>query len=345
MDREQIESALKASRADYTEIRIETAGPPGGLSWPPLETADVTLDQGHCALPGRNGGWGIATFNDLGNLAHRVDQAYQSARGAGEPVKLAETHPVQDEYRVALVTDFREVPLAQKKRSLSGITTSCCRVTGSLTQAIYSDTFSTVTYANSEGTYIVEERPMAGASGRHGPRGDNVQRVADGLSVPTGYDEIQDLGDLAREVAQRATDLLSAETVVGGVYPVICNPKLAGVFVHEARPPVRGGFRLFQPPGPGNDGAGAAFWARHPDHRGRRHAARPAGHASPMTTRARPPSARNWYARACWSGGCTRARRRGKMGEQVTGNARATGYRSAHRADDEYLHRAAQYHL
>jgi TldD protein len=34
--------------------------------------------------------------------------------------------------------------------------------------------------------------------------------------------------------AQRAVDLLGAETVVGGTYPVVLNPLLAGVFIHEA---------------------------------------------------------------------------------------------------------------
>jgi TldD protein len=34
--------------------------------------------------------------------------------------------------------------------------------------------------------------------------------------------------------AQRAVDLLGAETVVGGRYPVVLNPGLAGVFIHEA---------------------------------------------------------------------------------------------------------------
>lgn len=64
--------------------------------------------------------------------------------------------------------------------------------------------------------------------------GDNVQQAADGLSVPTGYEQILGLEEMARRVAGRSVALLGAQTVVGGVYPVVCDPKLAGVFIHEA---------------------------------------------------------------------------------------------------------------
>ncbi len=239
MDRERIQAALRASRADYTEIRLET--------WRTtkiifhgrhLETVDMTFNEGGIvrALV-RSGGWGLATFNNLETLERRVDQAYQSARWVqGEPINLAPVDFCEDEIRVALGTDFRQVPLAQKKELIEGYN-EILLTQGSIvdTQATYADQFITVTYANSEGAFIIEERPLVTvhlvATAR---QGDNVQRAADGLSVPAGFEQVLGLEEMARRVAQRAVDLLSAETVVGGVYPVICDPKLAGVFVHEA---------------------------------------------------------------------------------------------------------------
>ncbi|NLG51630.1 MAG: TldD/PmbA family protein [Chloroflexi bacterium] len=332
MDREQIMAALKASRADYTEIRLETRRSTKVIfHGRHLETADVTLDQGGIVRSlVRNGGWGIATFNDLGNLAHRVDQAYQSARVVqGEPVKLAETQPVQDEVRVALATDFRQIPLEQKKEiaeRYNDILLSGDRIID--TQAIYSDTFSTVIYANSEGAYIVEERPMAGvhllATARDG---NNVQRAADGLSLPTGYEEIQDLDALAREVAQRATDLLSAETVVGGVYPVICNPKLAGVFVHEAFGHLSEADFVYSNPQAqemmvlgrrfGRDILTIVDDGTLPGLRG----------THPYDDEGTPTQRTELVREGVLVGRLHSRETAGKMGEQVTGNARATGYR------------------
>ena len=239
MDRARIVSALHDSRADYTEIRLETSRVTRIIyHGHRLETASMVVNEGGIvrALV-HSGGWGLSTFNSLDDLPRRVDQACQSARLVqAEPIHLAETQPVQDELRVALQTDFRAVSLAAKKEQLAAyndILLSFPQIVD--TQATYADQFVTVTYANSEGTYIVEERPMVTvhllATARDA---DNVQRAADGLSVPAGYEQILGMEETARSVAQRASDLLSAETVVGGVYPVICDPKLAGVFVHEA---------------------------------------------------------------------------------------------------------------
>lgn len=334
MDREQIEAALKSSRADYTEIRLETSRSTKVVyHGRHLETADVTFDQGGIVRSlVRDGGWGLATFNDPGNLSQRVDQAYQSARVVqGEPVKLAETQPVQGEFRFALTTDFREVPLAQKKEIIehyNDILLSGDRIID--TQAIYADTFSTVTYANSEGTYFVEERPMAGvhlvATAREG---NNVQRVADGLSVPTGYDEIQDLGDLAREIAQRAADLLSAETVVGGVYPVICNPKLAGVFVHEAFGHLSEADFVYSNPQAqemmvlgrrfGRDILTIVDDGTLPGLRG----------THPYDDEGTPTQRTELIRQGVLVGRLHSRETAGKMGEHVTGNARSTGYRYA----------------
>jgi TldD protein len=45
---------------------------------------------------------------------------------------------------------------------------------------------------------------------------------------------VQGREEMAQAGAQRAVDLLSAETVIGGQYPVVLNQMLAGVFIHEA---------------------------------------------------------------------------------------------------------------
>lgn len=64
--------------------------------------------------------------------------------------------------------------------------------------------------------------------------GDNVQQAAESRSGQNGFELVQGLEELVQSAARRAVDLLSAETVVGGQYPVIIDPKLAGVFIHEA---------------------------------------------------------------------------------------------------------------
>ncbi len=239
MDMERLDSALATSRADYTEIRLETRRTTRIVyHGKRLETVSTVADQGGIvrALV-RGGGWGISTFNSLDDLERRVEQAYQSARVVqARPIALAETAPAQDEIRAALDLDFRQLPLEDKQALVARYNELLLAYPHVVdTQASYADQFVTVTYANSEGARIVEERPMSTLYLVATARQDgNVQRAGDGYSTAGGHAALLGLDDLAREVGQRATDLLAAETVVGGVYPVVCDPKLAGVFIHEA---------------------------------------------------------------------------------------------------------------
>jgi TldD protein len=64
--------------------------------------------------------------------------------------------------------------------------------------------------------------------------GDNVQQSHEGHSNQMGFEYVQGLEDKVETVAKRAVEMLNADTVVGGTYPVVCNQNLAGVFIHEA---------------------------------------------------------------------------------------------------------------
>jgi TldD protein len=239
LDLDRISAALAHSRADYTEIRLETRRTTRIIyHGRRLETVSTVQDEGGIvrALV-HGGGWGLSTFNSLDDLPRRVEQAYQSARLVqADPIALTRVPVAQDEILATLGTDFRQVPTADKKALIERYNDIVLSYPGVVdSQATYADQFVTTVYANSEGALIVEERPMVNAHLLATARQDgNVQRAADGLGVPAGYEQVLGLDEMAHAVARRAVELLSAETVVGGVYPVVCDPKLAGVFVHEA---------------------------------------------------------------------------------------------------------------
>jgi TldD protein len=92
-----------------------------------------------------------------------------------------------------------------------------------------------VWYGNSEGAYLEDERPDVGvvlsATAREE---DNVQRGFESVAGTAGFQIVEGLQETSEAVAKRAVDLLSAPPVTGGKYPVIVNPRLAGVFAHEA---------------------------------------------------------------------------------------------------------------
>jgi TldD protein len=239
--REQIQKAIKRSKADYTEIRMEDRQTTSIVyRGRDLETASAVIDAGgivRCQV--RGGGWGVVTFNDRHDLDERVRQAYECARLAQseEPIELAPIPVSEDRLTVTLERDFRQVPMTEKKTLAEGYNRIVLghddRIVDTMT--VYRDTFGRILFASSEGTFIEEERPMVtvyvSATARDG---DNVQQAFESRSGQRGFSFVLGLEDLATTAAQRAVDLLSAETVVGGRYPVVLNPSLAGVFIHEA---------------------------------------------------------------------------------------------------------------
>jgi len=239
--RDRIEAALKSSKADYTEIRLEEREATTVVyRGQDLETANAVIDAGgivRCLC--RDGGWGIATFNDRDDLLAKVEQAYQCAKviQSEELIELAPIPLSKDRIIATLAHDFRGISMADKKALVEAYNNILLGHSDKIvdTESRYNDAFSRVFFANSEGTFIEEERPMITlyvvATARDG---DDVQTALESRSGQNGFDFVQGREELARAAARRAVDLLSAEAVVGGQYPVVLNHVLAGVFIHEA---------------------------------------------------------------------------------------------------------------
>jgi TldD protein len=237
--RERLEKALSKSNAEYTEIRIEGVT----SSWVDFRGEELDNIGSSRTLGGIvralvKGGWGFVTFNDLSDLETRVREACESARLVGkEETKFAEVEPVVDEIRAILEKDFRQVSLSEKKSVIEQYNKIILGYHQKIetSNVSYSDSFKKVWYGNSEGAYIEDERPDVGvrisATAREG---DNVQRGFESISGSAGFQITEGLQEKAEVTAKRAVDLLSAPPITGGKYPVIINPRLAGVFAHEA---------------------------------------------------------------------------------------------------------------
>ena len=237
--RERMEKALHRSYGEYTEIRIENVT----SSWANFRGADLdnigsSKTSGGIVRALIKGGWGYATFNDISDLEIRVREACESARLVGkEESKFAEVEPVVDEVTAPLGKDFREISLSEKKLVIEEYNKIILGYHDKIetSNVAYSDSFRKVWYANSEGTYIEDERPDVGvAMSATGRQGDNVQRGFESVAGSAGFQVIEGLQEKAELAAGRAVDLLSAPPVTGGKYTVIINPRLAGVFAHEA---------------------------------------------------------------------------------------------------------------
>ncbi len=237
--RDRLTEAIKQQNVEYADIRVEDKT----NTWvnfrgPDLDTIGSARTVGGIVRALYKGGWGYATFNDLEDLSKRVREACETARLVGSRTTyFAPSDPVVDTVKAKMVKDFRQVPLAEKKalteeynRIILGhhksIQTSSVR---------YGDNFKKIWFTSSEGTSIEEELPdiymVTSAVAREG---DIVQTASESDGGPVGYEKIEGLHENARAAAQKAIELLTAPPVTGGKYTVISDQYLTGVFTHEA---------------------------------------------------------------------------------------------------------------
>ncbi|MFQ6057370.1 MAG: TldD/PmbA family protein [Anaerolineae bacterium] len=237
--RDLLTEALKGHGADYVEIRVEESRATR-IQYRGRELEDI----GHTTELGGNvralvkGGWGFVSFNDLRDIKERVALAVRQARLAGEDrSRLAEVEPVVDVVPAELVRDPQEVPLGEKKRLLDEYNEVIWGCSSKIQTSIirYGDTHKRLYFANSEGSYIEQERVDLVAFFLVVAREDgNIQRAHLSLGSVKDYSVVEGLHEKIADTAQRAVRLLSAKPVKGGIYTVVVDPELAGVFAHEA---------------------------------------------------------------------------------------------------------------
>jgi TldD protein len=236
--RDEIERALKGHNADYVEIRIEE-GDATRIQYRGRELEDIgrTTSLGGNVRALVKGGWGFISFNNISNLKDKVKTAVHQARMVGrEESKLAPVEPVVDIVPPHVKKDPAAIPLAQKKTLLDRYNEVIWSVPRIQTSVIgYGDGRKKVIFASSEGTYIeqswVDLTARLSAVARDG---SNVQQSGLSLGSSGDYGFIENIHTQVEGIARRAVELLTAPQLKGGEYTVVCDQVLAGVFVHEA---------------------------------------------------------------------------------------------------------------
>lgn len=237
--RDRLFEALKKSTADYTEIRIETNETVQlAFRGPEMEAAGSSTFTGGIVRACIKGGWGSVVFDSLDNMADQVMEACRCAQLVGkEKTELAFGPLVDDERPAKLERDPRGVSLDDKIdliQSYNQIILEADPLIETSTVS-YTDDFRTVYFANSRGSYFMEERPRVYAAFSATAReGSLVQRAHEGGGSAVTFDVVVGLEEKAQRIAERAVALLKAPKVEGGAQTVILNRLLGGVFIHEA---------------------------------------------------------------------------------------------------------------
>jgi len=231
-------------KVEYMEIRLEQREATSLLfRLTNVDSATARVDLGGNVRALVNGGWGFAAFNDISALDKACDDAITSARYVGsfipaeDKVRLARVTTAYDECSLGIKRGAKDVSLAEKMKVMGEYAEILSKTDPKVVSSMvrYSDFYVRKYFANSEGAFIATESSDMNASLNATAMKDGRPVEAfEGIGSSLDFSDLTGRHDVARKVVDTCVEALGADPVKAGVYTVVCDPHLAGVFVHEA---------------------------------------------------------------------------------------------------------------
>jgi TldD protein len=184
------------------------------------------------------GSWGFVQTESLDDLLGDLERARRAARriAGDERLDLVPSIPGKSG-KVPVKKDPASLSLEEKVDLLREIE-AAAKVSGvSSTQAVYNEVLVKTNYASSDGRDLEAEATRVGfyvtaVASRAGLYQAGMESRAGSCGLEL-FEDVDAVG-LARRAGETAVALLDAKAPRGGVYPVVVDQELGGVFVHEA---------------------------------------------------------------------------------------------------------------
>lgn len=230
---------IECTATGYIDVRVEETES-SRIVYRGRELDDIarTFEQGGCLRVFHRGNWLTATFNRIDDSLKDLakDLAAQSELLAPREETLHELPEFEDEVRTNPADDPRRVPLADKHALIRHYNDILLQTPGvTTTLSAYADTHRQKHFFSSDNRYLAQESVYTGFMCRAIARdGATIQDYGDSFGKTQGFESLKNREPLVERIAKVAIDLLKAEPVRGGKYTVVIDPLLAGVFAHEA---------------------------------------------------------------------------------------------------------------
>ncbi len=236
---DRAEKILSSLECDYAEIRC-AAGSTTSISFAGNQVEEVMTGNsvGGSVRVYHRGAWGFVSFNSLDSMSEYAKRALHLASlfpgekrdpfVSGSPVHLSK--------KTTVTTPLDQVDLDTKVSLISGYN-DIIRGADAVqtTRAVYRDQNVDSIYMNTEGSDVTYQRSFCGVALSSIAKDGNVmQPYGDSVAGYGGFELVENRQEMAEDVVKTAVDLLKAESIQGGTYNIVVDPRLAGVFIHEA---------------------------------------------------------------------------------------------------------------
>ena len=185
----------------------------------------------------KNGAWGFAYTTDLSKLNDITDTAIQLSNSLTGDVELSEAEIIKDKVKVDVKIPFKDISIEEKKEIMKDASDAASIDKVNSTTVSYSDGEINEIFMNSEGSQIQtitsKVRMALNASATDGAI---IQFGHGSIGGVKGFEVIEDtdIEEFGRKIGQKPVRLLDAEAAPSGKFPVIADPELTGVLIHEA---------------------------------------------------------------------------------------------------------------
>jgi len=238
---EELRSILSKVQADYADVRYETKRETKvTFNGKELTQIGSNTTDGYVLRVLKRGGFSSIAFTRGGDAERAIRTAEENAllisRHLKEPVQLARTDVVRESFKPSLEEDPRRVSTDEKlelARRYNDIPLRHEAIATTTTD--YLEITREKYFLSSGGSEVREDLITTRIGGLISSRdGALIQNVRVGVGGSHGFALLRDQEEEFEKKTSIALQLLKARPVEAGVYNVILNPSMAGVFTHEA---------------------------------------------------------------------------------------------------------------
>jgi len=185
----------------------------------------------------KNGAWGFAYTTDLSKINEITETALKLSDSLKGDVELTESEIIKDKVEVDVKTPFKDVSIEEKKDIMKSANDAATIDKVNSTTVSYADSEINELFMNSEGSEIqVKTSRVRMALNASATDGEIIQFGHGSLGGVKGFEIIQDadIEEFGRGIGEKSVRLLEAKPAPSGQFPVIADPELTGVLIHEA---------------------------------------------------------------------------------------------------------------
>ena len=184
-----------------------------------------------------NGAWGFAYTTDINKINEITQTAIKLSNSLKGDVELSESEVIQDKIAVDVKIPFEDISIEEKKEIMKEANDSATIDKVNSTSVSYGDSQVNELFLNSEGSNIqVKTSRVRMTLTATATDGELIQIGHKSLGGVKGFEVISeaDIEEFGRKTGEKAVRLLDAQPAPSGQFPVIADPELTGVLIHEA---------------------------------------------------------------------------------------------------------------